>query len=210
MKNTQETNKQEKNTPLYYRIFDLMQVTDSIKQFKAACKARWEDFTGRRTVCSDISEQVSEMPAQAALVESLITAPTAELAAQPAAVTTGIDYNDLLKFKCASEQEFVIVGYTEPQGSRSGFGSLLVGYYREDKLVYAGKVGTGFTSETLETLSAQLRDMRVEYCPLIEYSENNNSTVYWVRPEIKVDLKFAEWTESGKLRMPRFKAIRNS
>src|SRR5712672_2826513 len=63
---------------------------------------------------------------------------------------------DWLKFKCNQEQEFVIAGYTEPRGSRIGFGALLLGYYRGRKLVYAGKVGTGFDNDTLRRLSRKL------------------------------------------------------
>src|SRR5262249_41612536 len=72
---------------------------------------------------------------------------------------------DWLKFKCAKEQEFVIVGYTDPKGSRIGFGALLVGFYRGKELVYAGKVGTGFDTEMLARLSKQLARLEIKTSP---------------------------------------------
>src|SRR5262249_35578518 len=73
---------------------------------------------------------------------------------------------DWLKFKCAREQELVIAGYTDPKGNRIGFGALLVGFYRSKKLIYAGKVGTGFDTEILTRLSKQLARLETKTSPL--------------------------------------------
>ncbi|MBS4538029.1 hypothetical protein GOQ27_06120 [Clostridium sp. D2Q-11] len=70
-----------------------------------------------------------------------------------------------LKFKCGHRQEFVIGGYTDPQGERIGFGALLIGYYDGYDLVYAGKVGTGYDDETLDRISKQLKDLEKDKSP---------------------------------------------
>jgi bifunctional non-homologous end joining protein LigD len=75
---------------------------------------------------------------------------------------------DWLKFKCTQEQEFVIGGYTDPRGSRSGFGALLLGYYREGKFVYAGKVGTGFDHDVLRRLREELARLETLVSPFSE------------------------------------------
>jgi DNA ligase D-like protein (predicted ligase) len=112
-----------------------------------------------------------------------------------------------LKFKCVNEQEFVIGGYTEPEGQRIGFGALLVGYYDAGKLVYAGKVGTGYDTATLRRLSKQLSALELNACP---FAENGIPArgVHWVRPKLVVQIGFTEWTAGGKLRHPRFLGLR--
>src|SRR5712671_2293503 len=89
---------------------------------------------------------------------------------------------DWLKFKCVKEQEFVIGGYTEPQGHRIGFGALLLGYYRGRKLVYAGKVGTGFDNDTLRRLSRKLAKLETSISP---FEDNGlpRDGVHWVKPK---------------------------
>ena len=112
-----------------------------------------------------------------------------------------------LKFKCVNEQEFVIGGYTEPEGQRIGFGALLVGYYDAGKLVYAGKVGTGYDTATLRRLSKQLSALELNACP---FAENGIPArgVHWVRPKLVAQIGFTEWTPGGKLRHPRFLGLR--
>jgi ATP-dependent DNA ligase len=112
-----------------------------------------------------------------------------------------------LKFKCVKEQEFVIGGYTEPQGSRTDFGALLIGYYRKDKLRYAGKVGTGYDEDTLSGLGKKLRNIRIKENPFRE-REAKEKYVHWVKPELVAQIGFTEWTEDGKLRHPRFLGLR--
>jgi DNA ligase D-like protein (predicted ligase)/DNA ligase D-like protein (predicted 3'-phosphoesterase) len=112
-----------------------------------------------------------------------------------------------LKFKCIQEQEFVIGGYTLPQGSRTGFGALLVGYYRDGELVYAGKVGTGFDDSVLKDLSAELAARRQDASPFVGPAIRMKG-VRWVRPELVARIGFARWTEDGKLREPRFRGLR--
>jgi bifunctional non-homologous end joining protein LigD len=115
--------------------------------------------------------------------------------------------DDWLKFKCVAQQELVIVGFTDPQGSRRGFGALLVGYYDADTLRYAGKVGTGFGDTTLEQLAQRLRRLERGSSPLDD-GEVRDRGVHWVRPELVAEVGFTEWTRDGRLRHPRYLGLR--
>jgi bifunctional non-homologous end joining protein LigD len=111
---------------------------------------------------------------------------------------------DWLKFKCETGQEFVIGGFTDPQRSRIGFGALLLGYYDEEgKLVYAGKVGTGFNQRTLESLHATLAGLERDRPPF-DHGHLPRSRVHWVEPRLVAQVGFSEWTKDGQLRHPRF------
>ncbi|MDR3646482.1 MAG: non-homologous end-joining DNA ligase [Candidatus Babeliales bacterium] len=112
-----------------------------------------------------------------------------------------------LKFKCSQGQELVIGGYTQPLGERSNFGALLVGYYQDGQLQYAGKVGTGFTFLTLMELGTKLQKLEIKNCPFVNFDGNSN-LVHWVKPILVGEFEFAEWTKSGKLRVGRFKGLR--
>ena len=113
-----------------------------------------------------------------------------------------------LKFKCLMEQELVIGGYTEPQRSRTFFGALLVGFYEKGKLKYAGKVGTGFSEETLAMLGKKMKALEVTKCPFSDY-EGSTLKIHWVKPMLVAEFQFAEWTKAGRLRVPRYKGLRN-
>ena len=115
---------------------------------------------------------------------------------------------DWLKLKCAWEQELVIGGYTDPGGSRTDFGALLVGYYEDGRLRYAGKVGTGYTAGTLRELGAQLRDLGTDAPPFVDAQPIPPGT-HWTRPELVAQIGFAEWTTDGRLRQPRFMGLRD-
>jgi len=115
---------------------------------------------------------------------------------------------DWLKFKCAKEQELVIVGYTDPQGHRIGFGALLLGFYCGKRLIYAGKVGTGFDTEMLERLSRQLARLETKTSPVTGNGLPRRS-VHWVKPKLVAEIRFTEWTKDDKLRHPRFLGLRD-
>lgn len=112
-----------------------------------------------------------------------------------------------LKFKCVNEQEFVIGGYTDPRGSRAGLGALLVGHYRGDRLVYAGKVGTGYSQQTLVDLVAALSPLE-RGTPPFDGGVLPRTGVHWVQPKLVAQIGFAEWTRDGQLRHPRFLGLR--
>ena len=112
-----------------------------------------------------------------------------------------------LKFKCVNEQEFVIGGYTDPKGSRKGFGALLIGYYEGSDLRYAGKVGTGFDDQLLTGLSRQLAATEQDPSPFADEGLPRKG-VHWVRPVLVCQVGFTEWTPGGQLRHPRFLGLR--
>ena len=116
---------------------------------------------------------------------------------------------DWLKFKCEQGQELVIGGFTAPKGSRSHFGALLLGYYRDGKLHYAGKVGTGFDTETLKALGERLRRLRLQRAPFVDADSIRERDVTWVKPQLVAQLGFSEWTSGGRLRHPRFLGLRD-
>jgi DNA ligase D-like protein (predicted ligase) len=115
---------------------------------------------------------------------------------------------DWLKLKCAWEQELVIGGFTEPGGSRSDFGALLVGYYEHGQLRYAGKVGTGFSAKTLHELGATLGQLKTPESPFLDARPVPRGT-HWTRPELVAQIGFAEWTTDGRLRQPRYLGLRD-
>ncbi|HEV8449007.1 MAG TPA: non-homologous end-joining DNA ligase [Gemmatimonadaceae bacterium] len=115
---------------------------------------------------------------------------------------------DWLKFKCVNEQELVIGGWTDPAGARSGLGALLLGYYDDGSLVYAGKVGTGFDERTLKSLSARLASRERVRSPFVR-GRTPTRGVHWVRPDLVAQIGFTEWTRDGQLRHPRFLGLRS-
>lgn len=115
---------------------------------------------------------------------------------------------DWLKFKCVAEQELVVGGWTDPEGARTGFGALLVGYYDDGALVYAGKVGTGYDDATLSQLGARLRRLTRAHSPFARGNPPSRAT-HWVQPTLVAQIGFTEWTRDGKLRHPRFLGLRD-
>jgi ATP-dependent DNA ligase len=116
---------------------------------------------------------------------------------------------DWLKFKCEHGQELVIGGFTEPRGSRVEFGALLLGYYRDGQLQYAGKVGTGFDTETLHALGVTLRRLARREPPFADPGQIKERGVTWAEPKLVAQIGFTEWTRDGRLRHPRFLGLRD-
>jgi bifunctional non-homologous end joining protein LigD len=116
---------------------------------------------------------------------------------------------DWLKFKCGHGQELVVGGFTEPRGSRVEFGALLLGYYRDGQLQYAGKVGTGFDTETLHDLGTRMRALARDDAPFINPQAIKERGVTWVEPKLVAEIGFTEWTRDGRLRHPRFLGLRD-
>jgi bifunctional non-homologous end joining protein LigD len=114
---------------------------------------------------------------------------------------------DWLKFKCVVDQELVIGGWTDPKGSRAGLGALLVGYFEDGRLRYAGKVGTGYNAATLADLRRRLEPLEREDPPF-DRGEPPRKGVHWVEPRLVAQIGFTEWTGDGRLRHPRFQGLR--
>lgn len=117
---------------------------------------------------------------------------------------------DWIKLKCRLRQEFVIVGYTRPQGSRTGFGALLLAVNDDNGLVYAGRVGTGFDQHALKAIYAQLTPLARKTSPLQNPLTSSQARgVHWVKPELVGEVNFAEWTREGVVRQAAFIAMRS-
>lgn len=116
--------------------------------------------------------------------------------------------NDWLKLKCSNQQELVIGGYTAPRGTRVGFGALLVGYYEQGALRYAGKVGTGYDTQTLRTLGGKVARLKQAHSPFANRAIGERD-VTWTKPSLVAEVAFTEWTRDGKLRHPRFLGLRS-
>jgi len=104
-------------------------------------------------------------------------------------------------------QECVIGGFTEPRGSRTGFGALLLGLYGKGKLYYVGHVGTGFNTKTLAAMTAQLKKMERKTSPFVN-PVDSNTKARWVEPELVAQVRFTEWTRDNLMRQPAFLGVR--
>jgi bifunctional non-homologous end joining protein LigD len=120
--------------------------------------------------------------------------------------------SDWIKLKCKHRQEFVIVGYTDPKGSRSAFGALLLGLHDRDsgKLRYAGKVGTGFNESTLKSLYEQLIPLKAKKPSVVNPPSGVDAKgVHWLKPALLAEIAFAEMTKEGAVRHAVFHGLRN-
>ncbi len=115
-----------------------------------------------------------------------------------------------IKVKCMERQEFVVIGWSDPQGSRAKFGALLLGVYRPDgKLHYAGRVGTGFSEASLQQVFSALQDLGTDEAPVLDPPVGREAKgVHWLQPELVCEVEFAEWTDDDRLRHPSFHGLR--
>jgi bifunctional non-homologous end joining protein LigD len=114
-----------------------------------------------------------------------------------------------LKIKCKQRQELVIGGFTDPEGMRAGIGALLIGHYDGDRLVFAGKVGTGFTQKTALELRKKLEAIEQKTCPFHPPPFGSLGRIaHWVKPVLVAEVSFTEWTTDGKIRHPAFQGLR--
>jgi bifunctional non-homologous end joining protein LigD len=126
-----------------------------------------------------------------------------------------------IKLKITLEQEFVIGGFTNPQGSRKFFGALLVGFYDKDKCLFGGKVGTGFNESSLRALYRELDKIRIPNCPFVNLPEKKGDRwspgltasemrkCHWVEPKLVAQIRYTEWTRDNKLRHPVYLGLRH-
>jgi bifunctional non-homologous end joining protein LigD len=112
------------------------------------------------------------------------------------------------KIKCGQRQEVVIGGFTEPRGSRSGLGALLVGVHDGDALRYSGRVGTGFDARSLADLREKLDAIEIEESPFTAGSPRDSASVHWVSPQFVAEVAFTEWTHDRHMRHPVFQGLR--
>jgi bifunctional non-homologous end joining protein LigD len=112
-----------------------------------------------------------------------------------------------LKMKCELSDEFVVGGFTDPQGKRVGLGALLVGQFKDGEFVFAGKIGTGFDNAMLLELRERLDKLEIEKTPFTKAVGLPRLRAHWVQPEVVVRVGFIEWTTHGKLRHPRLLSV---
>ncbi len=194
--------------PVVYCVFDLLELDG-------------EDLTGRpwlerrsrleRVIRTDAALALTEVwrgDSERRFAEACRSGWEGLIAKRADASYTRGRSKDWLKLKCSSEQELVIGGFTEPAGSRTDFGALLVGYHEDGALRYAGKVGTGYSRATLHELGARLRELERHTSPFAE-AQPVPRGAHWVRPELVAQIGFAEWTTDGRLRQSRFLGLRD-
>ncbi|MEU8877375.1 non-homologous end-joining DNA ligase [Streptomyces javensis] len=194
--------------PVYYYLFDIQSVAGvdvtrlPLRRRKALLRALlgWQDplrLTAHRNATGETYYRYACEHGWEGLIAKRADAP----------YTPGRS-SDWLKFKCEQGQEMVIGGWTDPQGTRSGLGALLLGYYAGGDLVYAGKVGTGFDTRTLQALARELRDLSSSSNPFTDVTPHPGPGTHWARPELVAEIAFTEWTRDGRLRHPRYKGLR--
>ncbi|HEY3933979.1 MAG TPA: non-homologous end-joining DNA ligase [Gemmatimonadales bacterium] len=117
--------------------------------------------------------------------------------------------SDWVKIKCNNRQEFVVIGFTPPAGTRAGLGSLLLAVHEDGVLRYAGRVGTGFSETTLRDLRRKLAAIETDVMPLSTRPAGIPRMTQWVRPKLVAEVAFTEWTDDGLLRHPAFHGLRD-
>jgi bifunctional non-homologous end joining protein LigD len=200
-------------TPLVYYAFDLLELEGEplVDLPLVERRKRLAGLLDRRNRTMRLSETFDDGGAllQAAEEQHLEGIVAKRLDSNYAA---GRRTRDWLKIKTHGEQEFVIAGYTKGTGRRaSTFGSLVLGYYQGNELVYAGNVGTGFDAREIDRLLEQLRPLRRSSPAFREAPKMpkvRKSDVIWVEPKLVAVVEFAEWTHDGRLRAPTYKGLR--
>jgi bifunctional non-homologous end joining protein LigD len=193
---------------IFFYLFDVLRldgedVRDLPLRSRKALLRRELRFQGPVRLTPHRNERGEEMFAEACRkgLEGII----AKRADSPYRATRSSDWR---KLKCHAEQELVIGGYTAPQGSRTDFGALLVGYWEGGRLRYAGKVGTGFDQALLHDLGKRLRELERDDPSFADVHPIPRGT-HWVEPELVGQIGFTEWTRDGRLRHPRFLGLRD-
>jgi bifunctional non-homologous end joining protein LigD len=211
-----------RKSPVYFYAFDLLQL-DGKSLMSLPLEARKNVL---EKLCSDTGDSIRYSGAIGGDAKRLLKEVKRRglegiIGKQPSSgYEPGRRSGAWIKLKCVNEQEFVIGGYTPPQGSRKYFGAILVGYYENKKLVFAGKVGTGFSVKSLSMLYKKFKKQAREDCPFIDLPSKQNGQwvqditpsmmrkMRWVNPVFVCEIKFAEWTRDKKLRAPVFLGLR--
>src|SRR5207248_4533748 len=211
-----------RKAPLRFYVFDLLQLDgksllglplEQRKQVLAqVCESAGDPIRYSGEISGDIKSLLAEVKRRS--LEGLIAKQ------RKSVYEPGRRSGTWIKLKCLNQQEFVIGGYTPPSGSRKHFGAILVGYYEDGKLKFAGKVGSGFTEKSLSMLHKRFRAEERDDCPFVDLPSKSAGQwsqgitpsmmkkMHWVNPKFVAQIKFAEWTRDGKLRQPVFLGMR--
>ena len=197
------------NVPVYFYIFDVLWAGDRDVR-PLTLRQRKQILRGLLTFAGPLHfTEHKETDGEAYFRQACASGWEGVIAKRAEAPYRAGRTKDWLKFKCEAGQEFVIGGFTDPRGTRTGFGALLLGYYDPaHKLVYAGKVGTGFSRHTLDSLYAVLAGLEQDRPPF-DLGRLPRSGVHWVQPRLVAQVGFSEWTTAGELRHPRFQGLRD-
>lgn len=212
----------EKEPPLFYYAFDLLELDgkdmrgEPLSKRKEQLKSLIADTSGLLRYSDLVGEDAgSLLPRIRKLgLEGLIGK------RKDSSYECGRRSGAWIKLKIQHEQEFVIGGYTPPGGSRKHFGALLVGVYQRKKLVFVGKVGTGFSVALLQKMHRQMQEIEQAKCPFTNLPEKSSKRYgqaltaaemkkcHWLKPLLVCQVKFAEWTHDSRLRQPAFLGLR--
>jgi bifunctional non-homologous end joining protein LigD len=212
----------ERRPPIFYYAFDLLRLTGEdlrhlpVAERKARLEGVLKDPPGVIRFSASLGGDVARLLKQARELglEGMIGK------REDSRYEPGQRSGAWIKLKVQDSQEFVIGGYTDPAGSRSHFGALLVGYYEGDRFLFAGKVGTGFDDALLRSLHGKLTKLAIEECPFANLPEKRAGRYgsgltpsemrrcHWVQPKLVCQIKFSEWTRDGKLRQPVYEGLR--
>ncbi len=212
----------EKRPAIYFYAFDLLQynkkslLSQPIEERKALLEKLLKRPPGVIRYSASLGNDAKGLLAQAKKLglEGLIGKKAGST------YETGRRSGAWVKLKLQQEQEFVIGGYTEPTGTRSHFGALIVGVYKAKKLTYVGKVGTGFNARLLASLHADFKKISRADCPFVNLPEGRSGKwgqgitkaemkrCHWMEPTMVCQIKFSEWTSDERLRQPVFLGLR--
>jgi bifunctional non-homologous end joining protein LigD len=198
--------------PLTYFVFDLLHLNGH--------NLRQEPLTERKKILAQMLDSLAEHEVvrygQHIETEGApIFAEACKLAAEGIvskrsdSVYTSGRTKSWLKIKCVRRQEFVIGGFTKPANETDGIGALLLGYNENEKLIYAGRTGTGFTQANSRKLRKQLEEMRQSGMPFAEVPGPAGKGALWVRPELVAEVQFSTWTADRLVRQASFKGLRD-
>jgi DNA ligase D-like protein (predicted ligase) len=209
MGNARPTSGQATATPVYFYLFDLIWF-DGYDLSALPLTSRKSILGGALTFTDPLrfSEHLDE-DGESAFEAACAKGWEGLVAKRAASPYTHARSKDWLKFKCVDEQEFIVIGWTEPKGARSGLGALLVGYHEDGRLRFGGKVGTGFNERELARLSALLGPSERATSPLADIKGIQRLGVHWVEPKLVAQVGYTEWTPDGKLRHPRYLGLRD-
>lgn len=203
---------------LFFYIFDLLHVNGRdttalpLRKRKALLQTLIEGKSGALRLSNFLHGSMEELSSvmQPMGLEGLIAK------RRESAYESGARSGSWVKFKWSSEQEFVIGGYTHPEGSRPYFGAVLAGYYDGPKLIFAGKVGTGFNAKSLKSMHDRFQEIRAEKTPFANLPERGGVIgpakmrfCKWVQPLLVCQVRFTEWTRDHHLRQPVFLGLRD-
>jgi len=212
----------QERPPIFFYVFDLLQLDGDDLKRKPLIerKAKLQEILENRSTLVRFSDSLGENAKQLLKQAEKLGLEGLIGKRKSSAYESGKRSGAWIKLKLHREQEFVIGGYSNPEGSRLHFGALLVGFYENGKLKFCGKVGTGFNTKLLSSLHSQFKKIARDNCPFVNLPEQRAGRYgagvtkaemkrcHWIEPKMVCQIKFSEWTRDEKLRQPVFLGLR--